>query len=59
VDSEKKTTHAKIVVIDRRFSFVGSHNLTHSALVINNEFSLLVDSRPLAEELLKYMRGIK
>lgn len=59
MDSEKTTTHAKIVVIDNQFSFVGSHNMTHSALTRNNELSLLVDSRLLAEELLEYMRGIK
>lgn len=59
MDSEKRTTHAKIVVIDDQFVFVGSHNLTHSALALNNEFSLLVNSRTLAEELLQYMREIK
>jgi hypothetical protein len=59
LDSEKTTTHSKIVVIDGRFSFVGSHNLTHSALKYNNELSLLIDSRPLAQELLNYMRKIQ
>ncbi len=59
MDSEKKTTHSKLVVIDKVFSFVGSHNFTHSALTYNNEFSLLVDSRPLASELLQYMKSIK
>ena len=54
-DSPKTTTHAKLVVVDRRYCLVGSHNLTHSALAYNHELSLLVDSRDLAEELLKYM----
>ncbi|MBU0483291.1 MAG: helix-hairpin-helix domain-containing protein [Proteobacteria bacterium] len=57
-DSPQTTNHAKIVVIDQRFSFVGSHNLTHSALQRNHEFSLLVDSVPLAEKLTAYISSI-
>jgi phosphatidylserine/phosphatidylglycerophosphate/cardiolipin synthase-like enzyme len=58
-DSPKRTAHAKIVVIDRRYCLVGSHNLTESALRHNHEFSLLIDSRPLARELLDYMEGLR
>nr|MBF0222814.1 helix-hairpin-helix domain-containing protein [Desulfobulbaceae bacterium] len=58
-DSPKATTHSKIVVIDNRFCFVGSHNFTHSALAYNNELSLLVDSTLLAQELQRYMQAIK
>jgi phosphatidylserine/phosphatidylglycerophosphate/cardiolipin synthase-like enzyme len=43
------------VVIDDRFCFIGSHNLTHSALVHNHEFSLLLDNRRLADELDSYI----
>jgi len=57
-DSDKQTTHSKIVVIDRRFSFIGSHNLTHSALSRNHEYSLLIDSEPLAKELVSYIDSI-
>lgn len=58
-DSPGRTAHAKIVVIDRRYCLVGSHNLTESALARNHEFSLLIDSRPLARELLDYMEGLR
>ena len=57
-DTPKTTTHAKLVVIDQRFSFIGSHNLTESALAFNHEFSLLIDSPPLAGELIRYMQTI-
>ncbi|MCF6289936.1 MAG: phospholipase D-like domain-containing protein [Desulfobacterales bacterium] len=58
-DSRAVTTHAKLVVIDQRYVFVGSHNLTHSALTTNHEFSLLVDSRDLAAEVLDYLDSIE
>lgn len=57
-DSAKRTNHAKIVVIDRRYSFIGSHNLSHSALSYNHEFSLLIDNTDLAEELVDYIEEI-
>lgn len=58
-DSPKATTHSKIVIIDSRFCFVGSHNFTHSALEYNNELSLLIDSTLLAQELQRYIKAIK
>jgi len=58
-DAEKTTTHAKIVVIDRRYCLVGSHNFTGSALTYNHEASLLVDNQSLANELRDYIRGIQ
>lgn len=57
-DSPNVTTHTKLVVIDRRYSFVGSHNFTNAALKYNNEVSLLVDDQKLAHKLTDYMEGI-
>lgn len=54
-DSPTVTTHAKLAVIDRRYCFLGSHNLTHSALSRNHELSVLFDSPRLAEELSSYV----
>ena len=54
-DSPDTTTHAKMVVIDRRYSFIGSHNLSHSALASNHEVSLLIDNSELAAQLTAYM----
>ncbi len=57
-DSPDTTTHVKIVVIDGRFVFVGSHNLTQAALAYNHEFSLLIDSVSLAREVTAYLNRI-
>ena len=54
-DSPAVTSHAKAVVIDDRFVFLGSHNLTQSALSHNNELSLRLDSPELAREILRYL----
>jgi phosphatidylserine/phosphatidylglycerophosphate/cardiolipin synthase-like enzyme len=58
VDSPKKTTHTKLIVIDQRLVILGSHNLTQSALKYNNEISLLVDNHELAREVREYMLSI-
>lgn len=57
-DAPKRTTHTKIVVIDGRYCFIGSHNLTASALKYNNELSVLIDSPALADRTLDYIRGL-
>ena len=56
-ESPKTTTHNKMVVIDRRHAFIGSHNFTQSALKYNHEMSLLIDNRELAEKLVSYMEN--
>ncbi|MCB2180596.1 MAG: helix-hairpin-helix domain-containing protein [Desulfobulbaceae bacterium] len=58
-DSPDTTNHAKVIVIDNRYSFIGSHNLSHSALSMNHEFSLLIDNRNLAGELVHYIEEIR
>ncbi|MBA4423653.1 MAG: phospholipase [Syntrophus sp. (in: bacteria)] len=58
MDGPDKTTHAKMVIIDRRYLFIGSHNLTQSALKYNHEVSVRIDSPSLAEEGLRYMKSI-
>lgn len=57
-DSARKTTHTKLVVIDERFVFLGSHNLTQSALKYNNEISILIDRPELAKEARMYMLAL-
>jgi len=57
-DTPHITTHTKIVVIDHRFSFVGSHNFTHSALARNHELSILIDNRQLAGQIINYIKSI-
>jgi competence ComEA-like helix-hairpin-helix protein len=57
-DSKKRTTHTKIVIIDGRFAFVGSHNFTHSALTKNNEITLLLDNPRVTRDISKYLNNI-
>jgi len=54
-DSPHRRTHVKAIVVDRRYVFIGSHNLTGSALRYNHELSLMVDSPQLAEKVREYI----
>jgi phosphatidylserine/phosphatidylglycerophosphate/cardiolipin synthase-like enzyme len=54
-DSPRVTTHNKVVVIDNRHTYLGSHNLTQAALRYNNELSVRIDSSELASEILSYL----
>lgn len=58
-DQPETTTHAKLVIIDQRYVFLGSHNFSHAALAYNHESSLLIDSQDMAMQLLRYMDEIK
>ncbi len=57
-DSSRTTTHTKIAVIDRRYTFIGSHNLTQAALKYNNELSVRIDSADVAVRTLQYIRRL-
>lgn len=54
-DAPKTTTHVKALVIDGRFVYLGSHNLTQSALRYNNELSVMIESKELADEVGSYL----
>lgn len=57
-DSAQRRSHMKVVVVDGRFTVVGSHNLTRSGLKDNHELSLSVDSPCLAEKVVSYLRRV-
>jgi phosphatidylserine/phosphatidylglycerophosphate/cardiolipin synthase-like enzyme len=57
-DLARVTTHSKVFVIDDRYCFVGSHNLTHAGLAMNQELSLYVDSPELAMQITNFVRQI-
>ena len=57
-DSPRKTTHTKLIVIDQRLIFLGSHNFTQSALKYNNEISVLLDRPDLAQNVRNYILKI-
>lgn len=54
-DSPRVTTHNKVVVIDNRHIYLGSHNITQAALKYNNELSVRIESPELASEILSYL----
>ena len=58
LDAPETTTHTKLAVIDGRYTFIGSHNLTQSALKYNNEISVEVESREVAAEALDYLKSL-
>jgi phosphatidylserine/phosphatidylglycerophosphate/cardiolipin synthase-like enzyme len=58
LDSPKKTTHTKLVLVDGRSVFLGSHNFTSSALKHNNEISVLIEQPQLARKVRTYMLKI-
>ncbi|WP_188020329.1 phospholipase D-like domain-containing protein [Deferribacter autotrophicus] len=58
-DSPERRLHAKVVVIDNKIIYLGSHNYTHSALKYNYEASVRIESPEMAKEVIRYIRGIR
>lgn len=54
-DSMEVTNHAKAIVIDSKYTIIGSHNWTYYGLSKNNEISILIDSEELAKKVEKYI----
>lgn len=48
--SSSASLHAKYMVVDRRFVFIGSANLDPRSEVLNTEIGIMVDSKELAEQ---------
>ena len=51
-DRLDRKLHIKVVVIDHHLIFLGSHNLTHSAMKYNQEMSLMVNDPRLANQII-------
>ncbi len=58
-DSPQRTTHAKVVIIDKKIVYIGSHNFTQSALRYNHEASVRIVSPSIAKEFSDYMEALK
>ncbi|MDH5662305.1 MAG: phospholipase D-like domain-containing protein [Elusimicrobiota bacterium] len=58
-DSRSKTTHNKLIIVDERYTIIGSANWSYHALEKNNEASVLIDSIPLAESFLEEFNRVK
>ena len=52
------TLHAKSIVIDQRYVFVGSMNMDHRSRLLNTEMGFVVDSPALAKAVVDYFRVI-
>ncbi|MBU0693687.1 MAG: phospholipase, partial [Candidatus Omnitrophica bacterium] len=57
-DKPERTTHSKVLVIDKETIIAGSHNYSFSGLKYNNETSLLMRDRAKAKRLIKYFEQI-
>ncbi|MDS4029494.1 MAG: phospholipase D-like domain-containing protein [Candidatus Contendobacter sp.] len=42
--------HEKVLLIDRRLTIIGSHNISQASLTSNHDTSLAIESKPLAEQ---------
>lgn len=58
-DSRSKTTHDKLIIVDERYTIIGSTNWSYHGLEKNNEVSVLIDSIPLAKFFLEEFNRIK
>ncbi len=58
LDDPQRTMHTKIAVVDGKNTFIGSHNLTQSALKYNREISVLIKSPQVAAEVRDYIKSI-
>jgi len=58
-DSKFKISHAKTIIIDERYVFLGSANITDDAMTSNIEANVLVNSERIARKLIEYFRKIE
>lgn len=58
-DRDDRVTHAKLAVVDAEWVLLGSHNLTHSALMTNHETSVVFHNPTVAQSLLSYMKPLQ
>ena len=52
-DRPDRKLHIKAVVIDHHIVFMGSHNLTHSAMRYNQEMSLMLNDWKIANKIIQ------
>ncbi len=57
-DSLEQRSHQKIILIDNDILFLGSHNITQSALKYNNEASVFIKSEKMSSDIKKYLEEI-
>ena len=55
LDNETDTDHLKLVIIDNKIVYVGSHNWSESALYYNHETSVRIVSEETAQIFIEYL----
>jgi len=58
-DTPGRTTHAKLMIIDRQTILLGSANWTYSGLMRNNEAGAILKSEELADEYIRYFEEVR
>ena len=57
LDNETDTDHLKLVIIDNKIVYVGSHNWSESALYYNRETSVKIISEEIAQSFIEYLKN--
>ena len=57
LDNETDTDHLKLVIIDGKIVYVGSHNWSESALYYNHETSVRIVSEEIAQTFIEYLKS--
>lgn len=58
-DDPSTTTHSKTLIVDSLYTVVGSTNWSYYALEKNNESSVIIKSKPVAEAYENYFEEVK
>lgn len=58
-DSPEVLSHNKLIIIDNKYTFVGSHNHSFYAQEKNNEASVLIKSEDIAQRYINYFYMIR
>lgn len=58
VTNASRTMHAKIVIIDEKILFIGSHNFSINGFEINHEFSLKLDDQKIIDRCNTYFKNL-
>ena len=56
--ASKKTMHVKMVIVDGKEVFLGSHNLTKNAFELNHELSIATDEPEVLTECIAFFNSI-
>ena len=50
--------HTKLWIIDKFYTFIGSHNISTRSMTVNEETSVLIESSPFAHFMLTYFYNL-